>query len=181
MKLKDFDCRIWKTNSSPDDRYEAFDCKHEKGDKDLEFAIGILKFYNEPKKWQVGKIWETSDKLKKFGAKDINIRDAQSVYMFNNYEELEIEFWTGLLDCKGNKIYENDIVRIKGGVNDDIALVKLDLRDGVRFVIKIKGKMVSWQYVLDEEATQKTIEVIGNIHENAELFVEKSKVKARTA
>ena len=103
----------------------------------------------------------------------------KTIVRSNGKTMYELELWTGLVDCKGVRIYENDIVRIYGGINDDIALVRLKLRDGVRFAIKFKDEIVDFQYVLDDKNIQKTIEVIGNIHQNPELFVEKSKVQTR--
>lgn len=91
--------------------------------------------------------------------------------------DVEIELWTGLLDSNDKKIYEGDIVRISGGHSDDIALVKLNPRDGIRFAIKLINDVSDFQYVLDEGQKQETIRIIGNIHLNPECFIEKWKIE----
>lgn len=91
--------------------------------------------------------------------------------------DVEIELWTGLLDSNDKKIYEGDIVRISGGHSDDIALVKLNPRDGIRFAIKLINNISDFQYVLDERQKQETIRIIGNIHLNPECFIEKWKIE----
>jgi hypothetical protein len=70
-----------------------------------------------------------------------------------NGHAVELEQFTGLLDKKGKEIYEGDIVR---GANGFLAYI--DFEDG------------AFQIRAHQNALIDPIEVIGNIHENAELL-----------
>ena len=96
--------------------------------------------------------WYTPFKNKKFGA---GYKYGNSVISFHNMspDKYELEQFTGLKDKKGVDIYENDVLKSFGG-NTEV-------------VIYIDGRFepVCWY-------DEKTYEVIGNIHENADLLEE---------
>ena len=76
-------------------------------------------------------------------------------------DDLVLELWSGFYDSKGAKIYEGDIVicnTLKFVV--EYKRVKFILRQ-----IAENGVSVSLHY-------SETLEVLGNIHENAELLKE---------
>ncbi|EME1961302.1 hypothetical protein VWR87_001347 [Campylobacter jejuni] len=79
---------------------------------------------------------------------------------------LEIELFTGLYDRKWNKIYEGDIVCKEG---ENIGFVKY--HQGMFKVVEKEDFMIP----LGAMFMRKYIEIIGNIHENAELLKLRSK------
>ena len=71
--------------------------------------------------------------------------------------------YTGLTDKNGNKIWENDVVTIKGMVS--IGKVLFD-KESCSYSIKVGAG----RYVRDIGRFTKKIEVIGNIFDNPELL-----------
>jgi len=81
---------------------------------------------------------------------------------FNQYGDLELMQFTGLLDKSGKEIYEGDIVRIS---DDHIEEVKwVDETNWVGEKCPVNG------FVNHSSIYKKPIEVIGNIYENKELL-----------
>ena len=87
--------------------------------------------------------------------------------------ELEGEFlvdpktvcqYTGLTDKNGRKIFEGDIVRIDG--QEELFTV-VWVCDTARFGLQSKTQLLYFEFGLGSR-----IEVIGNIHENADLLKE---------
>ena len=83
-------------------------------------------------------------------------------------ENVEIELWSGLCDKNGKKIYEGDIV----------------ICNTLKFVVEYKrGKFILRQIAENGFSVSlhysETLEVLGNIHENAESL-EKEKVLIKT-
>lgn len=95
-----------------------------------------------------------------------------------NDDSIEIELWCGLKDCKGNKIFEGDIIEnIELGTK-----YRVDFYQGKFLLLPLKyeGKtslqreMAIRVCVLMSEAMDKNsvfLKIIGNIHENAELLM----------
>lgn len=110
------------------------------------------------------------------GTKQMNNGTYYS-YIVNEYNTFEIipEQCTGLKDKNGKLIYDNDFIR---AINQDTK-DKPDLQIGHIWVdemgcrwIKFKTEELSWNdfcSLIDYDGTL-TIEVIGNIHENADLL-----------
>lgn len=83
-------------------------------------------------------------------------------------ESVEIELWSGYTDSKGERIYENDIIRTD----------KSEI-----FSVVADGEITAWG-LLDSDGSpccsiaevmfeSDRVEVIGNIHENLELLHQK--------
>ena len=80
------------------------------------------------------------------------------------YKNCEVELWTGYIDTKGIRIYENDIIRTD---KDEIFQVVQD------------GEVTAWGLLKDDRPycslaevmfESERVEVIGNTHENADLL-----------
>ncbi|EIA4392042.1 YopX family protein [Campylobacter upsaliensis] len=135
MKLKDFDFRIWDSNTN----------------KFIEFAI--------------------SDNIRAIPRKS---------------DDLVLELWSGYFDKNGKKIYEGDIIKYVYVFNHTL----LD-----KYMLKRLPKKVSIGYVgiddflgfriLKNKELQcfmkdvTNIEIIGNIHENADLLKEQDEAKRK--
>lgn len=90
---------------------------------------------------------------------------------------------TGLEDTSGRQIYEGDIVKwghIKGGEETPIRIAIVEINPDLQFKIKCTDE--NRKYYLGQDKifhygnfiytdTKKWLEIIGNVHENPELFV----------
>lgn len=103
--------------------------------------------------------------------------------MILNTEMYSIELFTGLYDKRNVKIYENDVVRFKRShfelvPVDDVSFEKKRVEDGydIGLVKYIAPKFIfsyeNPRFLYDEELSNDTsrLEVIGNIHQNSNLF-----------
>ena len=94
---------------------------------------------------------------------DMSVRGADlRVIPTDDNENIEIELWSGLCDKKGERIYEGDIVKNR---NLDTLLCLFD-KHNLRFVFKYINRK---EYDICYTAMD-ILEVIGNIHENAEFL-----------
>lgn len=79
--------------------------------------------------------------------------------------DCEIELWSGFYDCRGKKIYENDIIQ----TTEEIGVVKYNR--GTFWVRQEKIEPYRLNVAIFEEfMNYGKVEVIGNIHENADLL-----------
>ena len=102
---------------------------------------------------------------------ELNISDNIRALPRKN-DDLVLELWTGYIDTKGTRIYENDIIRTDKGET---------------FSVKQDGEITAWG-LLDSDSRpccslaevmfeSKKVEVIGNTHENAELLKKEKEQK----
>lgn len=85
-----------------------------------------------------------------------------------------LEQCTGLKDKNGKLIYEGDIVRLTG-VNKTTYDYAIKWDNGCYFLMKAISKYASTRplsriYLMPKEMYEEGLEVIGNIHENADLL-----------
>ncbi|HBD9045104.1 TPA: hypothetical protein KLB79_000111 [Campylobacter jejuni] len=156
MKLKDFDFRIW-----------------------------------DGKKYLKQKIYNDNINNNEYIAVTGNVDDenyvltiehsCESNYYGGDYDEYckvkdftscnyEIELFTGLYDKNGKKIYEGDIVKTKSSY--DCFLAKVSIHKEGTFYLESKSRdYIDSLIYLVKDGGYDT-EIIGNIHENAELLNE---------
>jgi uncharacterized phage protein (TIGR01671 family) len=77
--------------------------------------------------------------------------------------------YTGLTDKNGNKIFEGDIVRVKNGIKEEDFVGSI-VYEYASWEIDYGCDMVSLWTVVVELKEDRTVEVIGNIHDNPELL-----------
>lgn len=142
MKLADFDFRIWDTENR---KYvnETYAKNYH--------CVGIVK-------WFENFLGETQDfnKNEFFGFQFFN-RDKGDCGGFNTTENAEIELWTDIRDKNGKKIYEGDIVKLKDGI------YRVWVKNGFFLEDNADNVYTMW-------FASKYGEVVGNIHENADLL-----------
>lgn len=124
------------------------------------------------------RIWnETNEQYELFP--DIALRHAfRPEPKFSKDDELEIELCTGVKDSKGNEIYEGDILKVDVPWED----TELEVIGAVKY-----NDMGGYYYIdVDSDgeyptclAGFKICEIIGNIHENAELLKEKENERVK--
>ncbi|HDZ5008039.1 TPA: hypothetical protein RTG68_001623 [Campylobacter jejuni] len=152
MKLSDFDFRIWDN--------------HNKKYID-NISYSIKKYQNENKVFLPFSI-----DLSEYGNNEIFKDEIQMPS-----DRVEIELWTGFYDKNGKKIYENDILK-----NEELEEFYHITRSNTAKMFKIKffeknpeGKLIrvngsEYLYFFKIMPSNKYSEVIGNIHENADLL-----------
>lgn len=88
--------------------------------------------------------------------------------------DCEIELWSGFYDCRGKKIYENDIIQ----TTEEIGVVEYNR--GTFWVRQENiGPYRLNVAIFEEFMNYGKVEVVGNIHENAELLKEKVLIKCK--
>ena len=115
------------------------------------------------------------DQLKKQGFSEDEIEQIECDYSsepcddYLNIDADEIDQCTGLKDKNGRLIYEGDIIKTPSLTY----LLKVDVFNVLACIERDFSYRVDWsRFVADiyHEGRQRFIEVIGNIHENPELF-----------
>lgn len=157
MKLKDFDFRIW-----------------------------------DGKKYLKQKIYNDNINNNEYIAVTGNVNDenyiltiehsCESNYYGGDYDEYckvkdfttcnyEIELFTGFYDKKGNKIYEGDILYSFEGCSEGEAFkYKAVLKEGAFYLVECGDDGEEYDEDLISEFRLEELEIVGNIHENAELL-----------
>ncbi|EAH7475811.1 hypothetical protein EM902_06805 [Campylobacter jejuni] len=88
-------------------------------------------------------------------------------------DRVEIELFTGFYDKKGNKIYEGDILYSFEGCSEDEAFkYKVVFKEGALYLVECGDDGEEWDEDLLSEFCLEELEIVGNIHENAELLNE---------
>ncbi|WP_270988479.1 YopX family protein [Campylobacter upsaliensis] len=156
MKLKDFDFRIW------DKTKEAF----------LKQEPTLIKLDNER---------VIAGRISRFYANTADIADM----FIGNGNDLEIELWTGFYDNKGTKIYEGDIVKYPSRTNPLVAVFERStfyiVDTSIEKHLQVDcGTRLQGIYENSKGYTNnklECLEVLGNIHENADLLKEQNETK----
>ncbi|ECP5996626.1 TPA: YopX family protein [Campylobacter coli] len=148
MKLQDFDFRIWNTA-----------CK-----KYIDnISYSIKKYQNKNKVFLPFSI-----DLSEYGDNETFKDEIQMPS-----DRVEIELFTGFYDKKGNKIYEGDILYSFEGCSEDEAFkYKVVFKEGAFYLVKCGDDGEEWDEDLLSEFCLEELEIVGNIHENAELLNE---------
>lgn len=91
-------------------------------------------------------------------------------------EHYELMQFTGLLDCKGNKVFEGDIIKSKSSYLLEVFWMGLawgvkwmDLGNYEETIICADGGDMD----MDEKGNMKYMEIIGNIYEPYKHFLDK--------
>ncbi|NDJ28182.1 hypothetical protein DMB95_09395 [Campylobacter sp. MIT 12-8780] len=147
MKLQDFDFRVWDIQRQEyalcEDGYESMD-----GERCGDMCIEIRKF-------------KSYMQMSSEGEKGY----------YQNIEKAEIELYTGLKDKNGVKIFVGDILELKCGFKRDIFEVCFSLFEGVSIDKAGSSKNAKISLMLEDyDEWKEFASVIGNIHENADLF-----------
>ena len=183
MKLEEFDFRVWVggfaiANGEVWNGGYIDDSYMKKNQFNKVIAMGLVKFYDKNKE---------------------KLDDIEFFTFYNNVgfnhgvsNDIEIELWSGFCDKFGKKIYEGDIVCFKnrGKYNDDRdeVLVKHIKEKCLKktFLTQIFFKNEGGGYCIKRQTKRGhtkyfslfdmsfylnfTLEVVGNIHENADLL-----------
>ncbi|EAH6867590.1 hypothetical protein EJ772_06735 [Campylobacter upsaliensis] len=157
MKLKDFDFRVW------DKTKEAF----------LKQEPTLIKLDNER---------VIAGRISRFYSNTADIADM----FIGNDNDLEIELWTGFYDSKGTKIYEGDMVKYRTQMQPLVAVFErstfyiVDTSIEKDLQVDCAMHLQSLYENRDKGYTNQKlecVEVLGNIHENADLLKEQNETK----
>ncbi|EOZ3898787.1 YopX family protein [Campylobacter coli] len=156
MKLKDFDFRIW----------DNIEKKYVKTPHGLYIENTE---HNDASSYSriIGNYEQRSFYI------DYPFNDRNNEY-YDNEGSLLIELFTGLYDKKGNKIYEGDILYSFEGCSEGEAFkYKAVLKEGAFYLVECGDDGEEYDEDLISEFRLEELEIVGNIHENADLLVVK--------
>ncbi|HGG0232379.1 TPA: YopX family protein [Campylobacter coli] len=150
MKLQDFDFRIWSV-------------KKEKYLDELYSNIISLSSDKSIKGYN-----------RNYKILAIEFSPYDSIPLMNDNEEcFEIELFTGLYDKNGNKIYEGDILYYFKDCSEGEAFkYKVVFKEGAFYLVECGDNGEEYDEDLIGEFNLTELEIMGNIHENAELLNE---------
>lgn len=179
MKLKDFDFRVWVggfaiANGKVWNGGYIDDSYMKKNQFNKVIAMGLVKFYDKNKE---------------------KLDDIEFFTFYNNVgfnhgvsNDIEIELWSGFYDCKGTKIYEGDIVKYNSNTRPLVVVFEKNTFYIVDTSIEKHLQVdcgTRLQGIYENRSNGYTnqklecLEVLGNIHENAELLKEKVLIKCK--
>ncbi|STP13342.1 YopX family protein [Helicobacter cinaedi] len=124
------------------------------------------------------RIWHKNSKS--FVEMNIRGTDLRIIPTDDDYN-MELELWSGFYDCKGTKIYEGDIVKYDSRTNPLVVVFERNTFYIVDTSIEKHLQVdcgTRLQAIYDNRSNGYTnnklecLEVLGNIHENAELLKE---------
>lgn len=90
----------------------------------------------------------------------------QDTDRYQNLGSAEIMQYTGLKDKNGKEIYEGDIAKVFQPFNVPTKAI-VEFNDGC---FELKGIELTWRDYVKCFVVNHAIEIIGNVHENPELF-----------
>ncbi|PZT47707.1 hypothetical protein B6S12_07550 [Helicobacter valdiviensis] len=156
MKLKDFDFRIWDGSKEEYIKKETKNSnKYSIVHDDIGYAVGLI---GDAKNVYTIESGVTSHE---WGYDDYEMVENYCI----DESVCEIELWTGLKDRFGKKIYEGDIVKLKGESNCFVHYSNIKAKFGLYIDNGLLFEIESFYFKNKDD-----YEVIGNIHENAELL-----------
>lgn len=157
----------------------------------MDDIIGARYWYNKSKQYgyelvsfKIDKFWNEETKQPFYKPYVDVFLEESKLQKKKNYtsvegyldEEFFIERWTGVKNFEGDKIYEGDIVEIRGTGTIRAAIIRYgkpypesDLSD--EFYLEDRDENISLNS-LDLDEYYGDITVIGNIHEDPELYEE---------
>jgi uncharacterized phage protein (TIGR01671 family) len=95
-----------------------------------------------------------------------------NAFMGDDFEKLTIMQSTGLKDKNGTLIYEGDIIKwghLSGSYENPVRIAVVEIKPDIQFrLTNGKHTFIFGNFIY--KATDKALEIIGNIYENAELL-----------
>lgn len=132
-----------------------------------------------PKEWMYGQIIEVGRKYylcHEFCIIELSEDEKILRANFELAQPKTINQYTGVKDSNGVGIYEGDIVEIRDLKHNYINIAKVKWNEEMgSWGLQEKGKDFVGVYSLGSWKTYHTLKVIGNIHDNPELIINREK------